>query len=68
MDENEVKRYLALIEKGHELEGKRVDPVALDRARRILSGSLSVADAETELADALRQISLREKQSRDGSA
>lgn len=68
MDEDEVRRRLALIQKSHELEGKRVSPDALDRARRILSGSLSAADAETELADALLRISLHEKQARDGSA
>ncbi|WCD91498.1 hypothetical protein [Microbacterium sp. nov. GSS16] len=67
MDEDEVKRHLALIQKSHELEGKQVAPDALDRARRILSGSLSAIDAETELADALLRISLRENQPRDGS-
>lgn len=67
MDEDEVTRHLALIQKSHELEGKQVGPDALDRARRILSGSVSATDAETELADALLQISLREKQALDGS-
>lgn len=67
MDEDEVKRHLALIQKSHELEGKPVAPDALDRARRILSGSLSASDAEAEIADALLRISLREKQARDGS-
>ncbi|MFJ4044162.1 hypothetical protein ACIPV2_00265 [Microbacterium sp. NPDC089987] len=68
MDEDEVKRHFALIQKSHELESKPVAPDALDRARRILSGSLSASDAEAELADALLRIALREKQARDGSA
>lgn len=57
-----MKRHLALIQKSHELEGKQIAPDPLDRARRTLSGSLSATDAETELADALLRISLREKQ------
>ena len=67
MHEDEVKRYLALVQKTHELKGKQAAPVALDRARRILSGSPSAADTETELADALLRISLRKKQAPDGS-
>jgi hypothetical protein len=56
----EVPRQLALIEKGHQLEGQQPSEAALNRARRILEGSLSPGDAENELDEALRRIRHKE--------
>lgn len=58
----EVARQLALIEKGHQLEGQQPSSAALNRARRILEGSLSTGDADKELEEALRRI--RDKEGR----
>lgn len=58
----EVARQLALIEMGHQLEGQQPSAAALNRARRILEGSLSPGDAEKELDEALRRI--RDKEGR----
>lgn len=60
LDDTELERALALIEKGHQLEGQQPSAEALDRARRILSGTLSSEDAEIELAEAIRQIRNKE--------
>lgn len=44
-----IEEALAQIEKGQQLAGHFPDAEALDRARRILTGELSEADAREEL-------------------
>lgn len=57
----QVRRSLALIEKGHQLEGKQPDAESLDRARRVLAGELSADDAREEMTRALQSLASREK-------
>ncbi|WP_285362918.1 hypothetical protein [Microbacterium sp. LMC-P-041] len=52
----QVEHALAAIEKGHQLEGQQPSARALDRARRILTGELSVDEAEIEMLDAVAEI------------
>ena len=47
---------MAVIEKGQQLAGHYPSAEALDSARRILTGELSVEDAEVELNAALERI------------
>ncbi|MDR6144105.1 hypothetical protein QE375_003659 [Microbacterium foliorum] len=51
----EVRRALAAIDKGHELEGKQLSARDLDRAQRILAGKLSPEEARAELKEALTE-------------
>ena len=52
----EVKRALAAIDKGHQLEGKHLNARDLDRAQRILTGELSLEEARVELKEALEVV------------
>lgn len=52
----EVKRALAAIGKGHQLEGKQLSARDLDRAQRILAGELSPEEARVELKEALAGV------------
>jgi hypothetical protein len=45
-----VEQGMALVEKGQQLAGHYPDAEALDRARRILEGTLSPEDARAEVA------------------
>ncbi|MEV7608527.1 hypothetical protein AB0N61_03495 [Microbacterium sp. NPDC089320] len=51
-----MKRALAAIDKGHQLEGKQLNARDLDRAQRILKGELSPAEARVELKEALEVV------------
>lgn len=57
----QVRRALALIEKGQQLGGHQPDAESLDRARRILTGELSPEDARVELRTALATLVDRER-------
>jgi len=46
----DVEQEMALVEKGQQLAGHFPDDEALGRARRILEGTLSPADARAEVA------------------
>ncbi|MCK2032207.1 antitoxin VbhA family protein [Microbacterium sp. KSW4-4] len=52
----EVRRALAAIEKGHELEGQELSDEELDRARRILAGELTPEAARWEMNAALQAV------------
>lgn len=52
----EVERALAMIEKGHRLEGHHLDAEMLDRAKRILTREISPDEARIELREALQAI------------
>nr|WP_201471368.1 hypothetical protein [Microbacterium hydrocarbonoxydans] len=52
----EVERAVAMIEKGHQLEGQQLDAETLDRAKRILTREISPDEARIELRDALQAI------------
>lgn len=52
----EVRRALAAIGKGHQLEGKQLSARDLDRAQRILAGELSPEEARAELKEALTGV------------
>lgn len=52
----EVRRALALIDKGHLLEGQQVDATSLDRARRVLTGELGPEEARIEVDAALQAL------------
>lgn len=56
-----VEQALAVIEKGHQLAGHFPSEAMMDRARRVLDGRLSAADAEAEMNDALARIVSRER-------
>ncbi|WP_150115111.1 MULTISPECIES: hypothetical protein [unclassified Microbacterium] len=53
---DEVKRALALIEKGAQLGGNYPEPSAMELARRVLTGELSPEDARVEMNEALQEI------------
>lgn len=53
---DEVKRALAAIHKGHQLEGKQLSARDLDRAQRIITGELSPEEARVELKEALEGL------------
>lgn len=63
----DVEQSLALIEKGQQLAGHFPSDSALNRARRILTGELSAADAEVEMNEALARIVARERAVSHGS-
>ena len=46
----DVEQEMALVEKGQQLAGHFPNAEALDRARRILEGTLSPEDARAEVA------------------
>lgn len=52
----DIDRAIALVRKGQQLAGHFPSETALDRARRVLSGELSPADAEAEMQIALQRI------------
>jgi sRNA-binding protein len=52
----EVERALAMIEKGHQLDGQQLDAEMLDRAKRILTREISSDEARIELREALQAI------------
>lgn len=58
----EVDRALALIEKGHELEGQQLTAEDTRRVHRILSGELPGDDARIEMHTALRALVERERE------
>lgn len=57
----QIRRALALIEKGQQLGGHQPDTESLDRARRILTRDLSPEDARIELDAALQALVDRER-------
>lgn len=56
-----IEQALAAIEKGHQLAGHFPSEAMMDRARRVLDGRLTAADAEAEMNDALARIVSRER-------
>lgn len=51
----DIGQTMSMIEKGQQLAGHFPDTEALDRARRVLTGETSIADARNELAAKYRQ-------------
>lgn len=56
LTEVDVQRALAMIDKGHQLEGQQLDAETLDRARRILTREISPDEARVELAEKLQAL------------
>ncbi|SDP23703.1 hypothetical protein SAMN04487788_2621 [Microbacterium testaceum StLB037] len=61
---NPIEQALAVIEKGHQLAGHFPSKAMMDRARRVLDGRLTAADAEAEMNRELACIVARERVSR----